>query len=162
MYSKFWTTNLQGNSLNPNHLWIGDDPIYWTSEEKTVTLALIEVYLADQRDGTGAFFPLPLRTTCCESSHEWRENLAGNSAWAFLCVHCEPLHHCWVISGGTTWAGNMCLQEEEGDQRKSLNVQLSRCTHSRSANISTLWWTGIGQKVCFQCWEVYHSFGIKV
>lgn len=122
MYSKF-------QPINPNHLWTGGDPIYGTSDEKTMTLALIEDYLADQRDGTGAFFtyhfPLPLRTTCSESSLGWKEKLAGNSAWASLCVHYEPLRHCRAISGGTAWAGNKRLQEGEGYQSDPLNMQMS-------------------------------------
>lgn len=121
MYSKFQPTN-------PNHLWIGGDSIYSTSDEKTMILALIEDHLADQRDGTGAFFtyhfPLPLRATCSESKW-WKEKLAGNSAWACLCVHYEPLHHCRAISGGAALVGNMHLQEGEGDQSNPLNMQMS-------------------------------------
>lgn len=67
MYSKLQTDNLEGNSLNPNHWWIGGDPIYCTSEEKTVTLALTQDSLVDQSEGMGVIFtyhfPLPLRTS---------------------------------------------------------------------------------------------------
>ena len=117
MYSKLQTTNLDGNSLHSNHLWIGGDPIYYTLEEKTVTLALIQDYLANQRDGMEAFclhhFPLPLRITRCDFSLGWRQTLAGESCMRLaLCVHCEPPASLLVSLQRYWWS-------------RSLNVQIS-------------------------------------
>lgn len=159
MYSKFQPTN-------PNHLWTGGDPIYGTSDEKTMTLALIEDYLADQRDGTGAFFtyhfPLPLRTTCSESSLGWKETLAGNSAWACLCA-------LWASASlqGNLWWYRLSKEQAPAGGRR-LPEQSSKYADELAAPTADQqtfphWWKGIGHKVCFPCWEeVCYSFGLKV
>lgn len=79
-----------------------------------------------------------------------------------------PLCELWAsasLQGNLWW---YCLNREHvpaGGRR--LPEQSSKYADELAASTADQqtfphWWKGIVHKVCFQCWDIWHSFGIKV
>lgn len=129
MHSKFQTTILQGNSLNSKHSWIGGNPIYCASEEGTLTLALIEDYLADQRDGMDIFHvPFP---SAPENHLLWYLRWLKTKPGSGILPELSSVSGLWalcIMTGSSlvilTERGTCARRKKKAQRSNPLNVQI--------------------------------------